>query len=277
MSHLGVLTVLAEAGVTIDCLAGSSLGVLLGGMYAFTPDAAQVRQRALDFFRASPLFGRHPKPTRGDGLQMRLGYWGRWKKYFRALALANWLAARVSVLPRNPARRAAEALLPDADLGQTALPFAGVALDLRQGELKTFNRGPARAIAQAATAVGVVFPPHRLDGVPYVDAAPLCSVPVRACRALGAQVVLAVDLRTPLAEVDEYQNGFDVISRIESVESNYINTAEVAEADLVIRPEVGHLFWGDFTRVDEAAAAGETAARAALPRLLELLQRKGRT
>ncbi len=273
LAHAGVLRALAEAGLRPSFLAGSSLGAVLAAAYACdNPDAAAFEQQMIRYFRDHPLFGRHRRPARSDGLGAGQSRWSRWRKYLRTAAFANINAARPFLLRRNPTHRAIRDLVPDRAFSETALPFACNALDLTHGRLVTFTGGPLHAALRAGTSIGFVFPPEPMDGALYVDAAPLSSVPVRACRGLGASVVLAVDLRTELPDPFPIQNGFDIISRIESMESRALNSQEVAEADVVIRPDVGGVFWGDFTQVDDVAAAGAAALREALPRLREVLR-----
>jgi len=264
LTHLGVLCAIAEAGLKVEAVAGSSLGAIIGAMYVFQPDAAAVRERARAYFQKSPPFGRHPRPAKGNGLENAAGWWRRLRKYLWTAAIANIIAARRSLLRHNPAFQAIDDLIPDRDIAEAEMPFACNALDLTRGALTTFTSGPVRRALKASTAVGVVFPPYEWDSAVYVDAAPVSSVPVRTCRSLGARFVIAVDVRTPAPATLTIDNGYDVISRIESVESRALNDAEIASADIVLRPKVDDVFWGDFTRCAEAVEAGAQAARAAL-------------
>jgi len=266
-----VLTALADLGVRLDHVAGSSLGGVLGAMYAIEPNAAALRERAVGYFAKSPLFGRDPKPARDDGLKREPTLLGRVGKFAWTLGLANWLACRRSLFRRNIAFRAIDDLVADIDIGATALPFACTALDLTAGRPAIFRSGRLRDALKAGTSVGVIFRPYAWQGIEYVDAAPISSVPVRACRGLGAERVIAVDIRAPLSPGFRTRDGFDVISRIETVESTLLNDAEVAEADLVLRPDVSSIFWGDFTRVNDAVAAGEAAVRSAAEKIRALL------
>jgi NTE family protein len=273
MTHLGVLTVLQDAGIRIDAVAGSSMGAILGAMYAFQPDAAEVKRQAFRYFAGSSLFGLTPKPPKNDGLQPRYGLWGGIKKYVRTVTISNIISFRKSLLRKNQAHQAIDDLLPDADIEDAQIPFACNALNLTDAMLETFTTGKLRPAVKAGTAVGVVFPPYHHAGKVYVDAAPVASVPVEACRRLGAEVVLAVDIRTPVPVPMAIQNGFDVISRVEMIESNLINSREAAQADFLLRPEVGDVFWGDFTRLEGVIAAGEKAASEMLGEIKAALAR----
>ncbi len=261
LCHLGILTALEEAGVPVGWIAGSSMGAILGGLYAYTADARKTRRLADEFYRRSSFFGGTRRPKRGDGLHARRGALGWLLKYLQAASISNMISLRKSLFWMNPAKKSIHTLLPETNIEDLSLPFACVALNLTEGRLETLRAGPVREALCASTAVGVVLPPYRMNGGVYIDPAPLSAVPVRACRALGATRVLAVDIRTALPVPFTIQNGFDVIRRIESVASKTLNDQETGEADIVLAPEVGDWFWGDFSHLDPIIAAGEAAVR----------------
>ncbi len=270
--HLGALKVLAEHDIKVSCVAGSSMGAILGAMYAIKPDAKLVRERAFEYFAKSRFFGRDPKPAKNDGLHPRTGVFGWIGKYLRSASIANIICLRRGLLRHNQAHTAIDDLIPDQTIESTKLPFACNALNLTQGSLATLTSGPLRPALKAGTAVGVVFAPYRWENDDFVDAAPVASVPVHACRALGADIVLAIDIRTPIPKVMGIQNGFDVISRVEMIESKRINDAEASEADLLLQPDVGTIFWGDFTHLEQILEIGEAAMREKISDLRALLR-----
>ncbi len=259
--HVGVLRVLAAEGIAVDVVAGSSMGAILGALYALDPDAEALHERVVSYFAGSRLFGMHPRPARNHGLQPRRGVGGWILRYLRTAAISNVISFRRSLLRKNPAHQAIQDLVPDCSFGEARLPLACNALDLGAGALATFLEGPLRPALAAGTAIGVVFPPYKWNGTLYADAAPVSAVPVAACRRLGADKVLAVDVRTPMPKTVPLQNGFDVISRMEMIASQHLNNAEADQADVLLRPDVGEIFWGDFTHLERVIAQGEAAAR----------------
>ncbi|MBN1256370.1 MAG: patatin-like phospholipase family protein [Planctomycetes bacterium] len=262
LSHLGVLTTLAEENIPVSCIAGSSLGALLAGMYAFEPDAEAVSRKAAHFFSTSPIFGQDRKPPKDNGgLSGGNGLGGRIKKYFRTATVFNILAARSSLRRRNPTAVAVKALLPDKDISEAVIPLACNALNLTAGKLMNFTAGNIRRAVLAGTAVAIVFPPVKWNGGYYTDAAPVSSVPVNAARELGADVVLAVDIRSPMVEAKSFHTGFEVVSRLESISSNILNNTEINSAEIVIKPEVQDIFWGDFSDIDRVIALGREATK----------------
>ncbi len=282
--HLGVLAALEKAGIRIDCIAGNSMGGIIGGLYATGCGLQKTREEIFSCFGKGGLV----RMRKGDGLEhntgviawmkRRLGFLSPaltvlqyLKRDLRALFISLNLSFRRGFIWRNPCKKAIQSILPDINIEELPLPFAVVAMNLTDGVLESFTSGPLRMPVLVGTNVGVVFPPYRWNGKEYVDAAPVCSLPVDEARALGADVVLAVDIRTPLPPKFRVLNGFDTIFRIESMESTIINDLRAQRADIVIKPETGLLFWGDFSHNDEVIAAGEKAVEEILPRLRELL------
>ncbi|MDR0362676.1 MAG: patatin-like phospholipase family protein [Planctomycetota bacterium] len=275
-AHLGVLARLEEAGVTPYCLSGSSMGAVLGALYARDPRADRVIPEILDFFRKSSLLGALARPNRNDGLHSRRGPLGRVGKKLATLSVAAAVSLRRGLRTLHPVARAVDALFPGngPDIGSLALPFGLNALDLTEGRVRDFAEGPLNPLLKAAVAVGLVFAPFRHDGRDYADAAPICPVPVTLCRKLGAEQVIAVDICNPLDRDHRADTGFDVVRRILSIQSDLLHQAEIAGADIVVKPEVSDIFWGDFSRIDEAVSRGRDAAEAALP-LIRALAEKG--
>lgn len=268
LCHLGILCALADAGVRVDAIAGNSMGALIGGIYAASLDAAATRDAVARFFAKDRAFGGKRK---GDGLERGEGALVWCKRCLRALAISLTLSFRKGFLWGNPCKKAIAALVPDVDIAALRIPFSAVALNLYDGQVENITSGPLREAVYAGTNVGVVFPPFQWHGKAYIDAAPVRSVPAAEARALGGEVVLAVDIRSPLPPRYTVQNGMDVVMRLEQIESDIINSGQLAAADLVLRPAVAGVFWGDFSRTEEIVQIGADAATAILPELRKKL------
>lgn len=268
LCHLGVILALNKAGITIDAIAGNSMGALIGAVYAHCLDAEKTRELVAQFFTKSSVFGGRNK---GDGLERGDGWLIYCKRCLRSLAISLVLSFRKGFIRGNPCKNAIAKLLPNINIRDLKIPFASVALNLTDGVLETFTDGELQKIIYAGTNIGVVFAPFKWNGKSYIDAAPICSVPAIQARNLGVDCVLAVDLRTSLPENYTIQNGLDVIMRLEQIESNIINEQITSTADLIIRPQVSGVFWGDFSRSAEIISAGEIATNAIIPELQKRL------
>ena len=160
-AHIGVLKVLDENGIRPDLVIGSSVGAMVGALYAAGMDAAQIEQLARDinvmeFFELRMLGGR---PATGSTIQA-------------------YMNARVDGKPIEA--------LPTA--------FVAGATRLSDGKLALFNRGDTGLAVRASSASPGQFEPVRIGDELYVDGDEASPVPMRAARALGAQLVIAVDV-----------------------------------------------------------------------------------
>ncbi len=267
--HLGVLARLEEAGLRPAVLSGSSMGAVLGALYARDPRAGEALPRILDYFRASSLFGGLAKPDRGDGLHRRPGLFGSLARKFATASIASVISFRRGLRRMNPVNRAVDDLFgrEGRRFEDLPLPFGSNALDLVSGNLVEFTSGPLAPALKAGVAIGLVFAPFVWNGVQYADAAPLCPVPTGLCRRLGAPTVLAVDICAPLTRPLECHSGFDVVRRIMSMQSEALACREAGGADLVLKIDVSDVFWGDFSRLEELVERGRRAAEGVLDEL----------
>jgi NTE family protein len=270
--HLGVLARLEEAGLRPTHIAGSSMGAVLGALYAQRPEAAATVPRVLDYFRASSLFGRIKRGEKTDGLHKRPGLFGTLARKMATASVAGVISFRKGLRRRHPVNKAIDDLFGgDGATGTTfeslALPFAANSLNLTDGTLAEHTSGPLAPALKAGVAIGLVFAPYELQGCQHADAAPIAPVPVGMCRRLGAERVLAVDICAPLEKPVDCYSGFDVVRRILSMQSERLNEAEMAGADVTLRIDCSDVFWGDFSRIDELVARGRVAAETVLEQL----------
>jgi NTE family protein len=236
-AHVGVLEVLEEAGIPVELVVGTSVGALVGALYADGWDARALERVALaldrdDFFDVSvgrALFG--VGIAKGD-------------------ALAEFL--------RDHLRHREIAALP--------LPFAAVATDLDTGERVVLSSGDIATAVRASCAIPGVFEPQRIGGRLLVDGGVVANLPVDVARELGADVVIAVDV-SAVAGKAEPDHFMDVIFRAVNILVHQDTLEARRRADVVIVPDVGDVELLDFDAKERVRRAGVAAARAALPEI----------
>ncbi len=267
--HLGVIARLEEEGLRPHCVSGSSMGAVLGALYAADPVAERSIPRILDYFRASPLFGGLIRQERGDGLHRRPGFFGKLARKTATASIAGIVSFRLGLRKMNPVARAIDGFFAAnrTRIEDLALPFAVNSLNLTRGRLEEHVSGPLAPALKAGVAIGLVFAPFRWDGCQHADAAPIAPVPVTLCRRLGAVRVLAVDICAPLERPLEAHSGFDVARRIMSMQSETLNERETAAADVLLKIDASDVFWADFSRIDDLVERGREAAGGIVSRL----------
>lgn len=274
--HLGVLSRLEEAGLVPDCISGSSMGAVLGALYAANPDARQSIPGILDYFRRSSLFGGHARQEKSDGLHKRTGHVGRLARKLATASIASVISFRKGLRKKHPVNHAIDELFgkDGRRMEDLPVPFGLNALNLTSGAVSEFTSGPLAPALKAGVAIGLIFAPYVWDGEQYADAAPIQPVPVGLCRKLGADIVLAVDICAPLIRPLDAHSGFDVVQRIMSMQSEMLGRQEIDMADMVLKIDASHVFWADFSHIDALVEQGRAAAGAVVEELADTLGKR---
>ena len=262
LAHIGVLRALEEMHVPIDCVAGTSMGAIMGGLYAAGYSPAELEELAatLDwnsFVRDAPDRRHLPFRRKIDDLT----YLTRWEfgvsKHGIVLPQSVVGGQRLGTELRLLALRAAGI----DDFDRMPLPFRAVAADAANGETVVLAGGDLATALRASMAVPGLFAPVERDGRLLVDGGVVANLPVEAARAMGAEIIIAVDLREPLSARERPESVAGVVSQsLDALSRREVQRA-LADADIVIRPAVGE--WGllDFQVANELIERGLTAAR----------------
>ena len=248
-AHIGVIKVLEEEGITPDLVVGSSVGSIVAAAYASGMDIRAMLATAREVHN-TPLAD-YTIPNLGlPFLHGELGI-------VRGQLLQDYVNRLVN-------RRAIEAL---------PRRLAVVATDLQAGKPIVFTHGDTGLAVRASCAVPGVFVPPSIGGRLYVDGQVSSPVPVAAARALGADIVIAVDTTFP-PELARISTTVDVLFQTITIATQRIKDYELGMATLVIRPELQHSGQIGFAEQEWIIAEGERAARAALPEILRVLGRR---
>jgi NTE family protein len=271
LAHAGVVDALEEVGIRPDLVVGTSMGSIVGGLFAEDPVAARVWER-LSAYVQSEEFASYWAPfvprdsTNGDkaGRGRLSGVFDYMQRKFIAVKTVTRLYQESADRLRGPL----ENLFEVEDFADLTVPFAAVAMDLVSGKPVVFTEGSLIDAVYASSAIPSVFPALERDGMMICDGGGPYRVPVEACRALGAEIVVAIDI--PAFEDTKFGNGLDLILRSNTVARQRLNRFVCATADLVIRPDVAEFHWADFRAGEACRARGYVAARQAMPQLQEL-------
>lgn len=239
--HVGVLKALEEAKVRIDLLAGTSGGALVGSLYA----------AGIAIPRLEELAGRI-----------------RWRD------LAGLTMPRVGLVSSEGIARFMERNVGPVTFDQLRIPTWVVATDLMTGEKVILRSGRLADAVRASCCIPQIYAPVELEGRYLVDGGLVEYLPVETARAMGADLVIAVNARARAPAATRPRNliqvGFMVIG---AVASWNIRPSELL-ADVVIRPDVSQAAPFDLTCAADLVAAGYEATRAALPQLLEEIEKR---
>ena len=237
IAHLGVLRVLREAEIPIDCVSGTSVGALIAIGYcagASLEEMAKVGETTsfADFGRWTPSW-------------LGLATNRRMEKY-----LARFTTAKT--------------------FEELRTPLAIATTDINAGVSVYYSHGPIAPPLRASCAYPGLFVPIQFEGRTLVDGFLTAPVPVEGALLLGADVVIAVYLEA--GTVEQPRTFTDVLSRAFNIVQRHSDLSWRTQADVVIEPDVKTFVWDDFSKTPEMVAAGEAAALAALPQIRAVLR-----
>ncbi len=273
LSHIGVLEAFERYGIPIDCIAGTSMGAIIGAMYATEPDAAAVRRRFLAFLE-SKAFKDSRFNYMADLAADQEGIFNRLSHFARKSIFFTLIMTRRSFIEQEATSQNFALIIDDIDMSATRIPFCTSTLDLVTGEEFVFREGSLRQAVAASCAIPGLLPPVEIDGRLLVDGGWINAVPVDPARSLGAELVVAVDVNSDLAPYEEPDHALDVLTRAESVTRWALANHLCRKADLLLTPEAGSNHWADFSQFEEALASGHKEMELHLPELRKLVRKR---
>ena len=270
LAHIGVLKVLERERFPIDLIVGTSIGALVGGVYATLVDARETEERFVRFAESSD-FRRGAFDFIREARQPKTGLLASTSALLRRGIFYGYAAYKMSFISAEALAHNINMLLPDVDIGDTQLPFAAIAADLASGNEVILTGGPIRTMVAASCAIPGVLPPVAVDGRTFIDGGWVDRVPALPAMRLGADVVVGVDI-APEVDAALPQRGVDVMVRATAVQAHALKQLQIRYLDCIITPSVARIHWADFAAVREAIRLGTEAAEQALPRLRELVK-----
>ena len=273
-AHLALLRRLERERVPIARIVGTSMGAVIGGLYAsgLSPDRIEQVIASLDPARVAldqldrlelPLRTRAEQRRYPIGLEFGLkdgtvGFARGMSDGQRFLTLLQELTAHVP---------------PDVHFDQLRIPFRAVATRYRDGEMTVFRQGSLHLAIRASMAAPAVFAPVEIGGETYVDGGLVANLPIEVALTEGAGVIVASYLGQAPLDDAEPANALTVANRMLDIlirQNEQRNLALLRPQDVLVAPQFNGLGFGDFNRAPEMLAAGDQAVEAQAARLAAL-------
>ncbi len=273
LANIGVIRALHEGGIVADVIAGTSMGAIVGALYADSANIDLTEQTIKRLLKSEEFLQkahRMPGSTDMDRGFLDKIYDTAIKGYFfyRFLFTESVVSAEAffSELDR---------ILPEKHFSELRIPFACMALDLVSGYPEILHSGQVRLAVKASSAVPGILPPVQVDGRMCVDGGWVESVPISAAKVLGARFVIGVDVSrdiSPIEYREEMKNSMDILFRAGDITRSLMNTLRIRDADFVIHPIVGDAEWSDFENIGMYISSGYSAGIKAVPSLRRALR-----
>jgi NTE family protein len=236
-AHVGVIRVLEQERIPVDLVVGTSVGSLIGALYASARNGFELEWEAFQL-KQEDIFD--------------FGVWNA----VAGMGLAK--GEKLEAFVKGKVKQ--------QNIEELPLRFAAVATDLNWGTRVVLDKGSVARAVRASSAIPGVFEPVAHEGKLLVDGGVVDNIPIEVARAKGADVVVAVDISEDVGNVN-IKNLVDVLLQSTNIMFAVNVAHRRAGADVMVQPKVGGIAMLDFTRRKEAMDAGIAAAREALPRI----------
>jgi len=273
LAHIGVLKVLEEAGVPVDVITGTSMGSVVGGLYAVGYTAAQLDTIVTteDWYRLLT----DPVDRRDLAVERKFTE----DHYLLTLPIhRGGIKLPKSVVPGQRISQLLTGLTWSAhairDFRALPIPFAAVATDLETSKAVVLDHGFLPDAIRASMALPSVFSPVELADTAFIDGGVVRNLPAQDARVLGADVLICSDVTDPLEPRDSIVSLVDVLVQSVSFRVWDSEAEQRSKCDVLILPEVRGFSTFGFARARDVIARGEAAARAALPGIAAALAKR---
>ena len=271
MAHIGVLKTLEELKIPIDCIAGTSMGAIVGGLYASGMTAAQIdlTMRSLDWqeaFRDAPprrdLAFRRKQDDRNFLVKLPLGL-----KHGKVLLPKGFIQGQKL---QETLRQLTLPFSNSTNFDLLPTPFRAVATDLETGNAVLMDKGDLAIAMRASMSAPGVFAPVELNGRLLVDGGLAENLPINVARAMQADILIVSDVSFPLQPRSDLNSALSISNQMLAIlvrKDSDRQRASLGPQDILIEPNLGPATSTDFASPQAIITHGEDAAREMIPRL----------
>ena len=273
LGQIGVLKALKKQSIPVHMVAGTSIGAVIGAMYAATLDPDWIENKFKEFIdsEAYKRIGLHRLvPTS----QPNSSIFQTAATYMKNQIIINLANDRLGILKQERLSEIIEYLLPVKTFEELKIPFSCLAVDLNSGEDVVFNSGNLIEAIVASSAIPGYIPPIEKNGMLLTDGAVSCPVPVKTVRKMGADFRISVDVGLNHFEPLKNPNLLQVLGRAEQITSTRLGEVKSEKADITIRPDTMNVFWAEFDKIDQLVKLGAEATEKLFWEIKDNLKKK---
>ncbi len=269
IAHIGVLKVLEEAGIRPDYVTGTSIGSIMGGLYAIGYSVEELEAMAKDIdwnYYFNDELKRTDLPIEerqySERYQVKFGIEDNKVQFPKGFIQGQKIGLLLSYLT-FPAHGI-------TDFDKFPIPFRCVATNAETGEKVIIKNGSLAKAMRASMSLPSIFEPMEVDGKILLDGGVVQNLPVQEAFDMGAEIVIAVDITSPLYKRSELKSLIQVLEQTSSYKLAESVAVQRTLADVVITPDILGFGTLDFEEVDSLLYLGVQAAKEQLPAILKL-------
>ncbi len=263
LAHLGVIKVLQQSRIPIDIISGTSVGAIIGSIYAANPDIDDVIER-VETYLVSEDFDNTRLEFLRESSQETKGYFNQIKSFVKTGLFLAVSAYRSSFISEESFRKNLEHVLPQQNIEDCDIRLGIVAMNLETGEEQIFQKGSIIQNVMASAAIPGVFPPITCEKNSFVDGSWINPIPTSVAKTLGANFVIGVDVTPEMDRDDGERKGFEVTLRAAEGSRIALKRYSLGDADVALTIGLNDVHWADFSQVQQYIDEGERIANTAI-------------
>jgi NTE family protein len=275
IAHVSVLKELERLQIPVDCIAGTSMGALVGGLYASGLSASEIEAELLALDWKGVLSDTVTRKDRSfrrkqDDLESLVSVKPGLSKTGLKLSSGFIAGENIHLLLERLTMRSAGI----SDFNALPIPYRAIATDINSGQQVVLSKGSLTQAMRASMSIPGAFNAVTIDGRILVDGGLVNQVPVDVARAMGADIIIAVDVGTPLDKLNSGSSVLAIANQLMgfmTVGNTQTQLATLTDRDILIQPALGtEVSTASFEKAALALSIGDAAAREASPRLARL-------
>jgi len=272
LAHIGVLKVLEEAGIPIDYIGGTSMGAIVGGLYAIGYSAKQLDSIAhttnWDEFLTDKVSRRNLSMNEKDE---NVKYFISFPIREKRISLPSGIVAGQNIVRLFSGLT--NSVYNQSDFSKFLIPYFCVATDVEKGESVIIKKGNLAEAMRASMAIPTVFTPEEMDGRALLDGGLVNNFPVEEMKKMGADIIIGVDVGFRYYKRNELNSLVKIIEQSIFMHSMDQNQRSKEMCDILITPQVHDYNATSFNHADSLLVRGERAARKQYDKISALSQR----
>lgn len=262
LAHVGVIKVLEENGWYPDLITGTSIGSIVGALYALHGNANELEMKVYNYTQSDwfkRLDIKNVVKTNGDDYNIDL--FDTYIKYM----VHKWLDKKekhpLSLLPYNYLLDIMVKIFSDTAFADLKIPFIAMASDLYSGRNVELDSGSLSLAVTASSSIPGIFSPVEFNNMLLVDGCVTQNIPIPDSEENERREIIAVDVDPSLEMKNKYvlTYPFDMILRVNAVTQIQLNQFYLKQADIIISPDVQSIQWSDFNNIEKLIKSGEAA------------------
>ncbi|AXT57081.1 patatin [Aquimarina sp. AD1] len=269
LAHIGALKIIEEAGIRIDYIGGTSMGAIVGSLYASGYNAKELDSifRAVDF----NVLIQDDLPRKAKTFYEREDS----EKYALTLPFDNFKVGLPQGLSKgqnffNEFARLTSHVHEIDDFSKLPIPFFCMSTDIATGKQVLLDKGYLPEAVSASGALPSIFSPIELNGVLMTDGGVANNYPIKEIREKGAEIVIGIDVQDSLIPRDQLNSATNIMLQISNFRTINDMKSKMPETDIYIKPSISEFSLISFDQADKIIANGEKAAFASYEKLREI-------